>query len=135
MEPQITKQYQGLFQHLRQVLESDEFVARHRQTKQAFTRRRCLTFTVVILLLINMVVKRALQDELDEFFRAVSGDKVAQRRVSKSAFTQTRQKLKHTAFVELNEAQVTFFLFVIFASKTAAPVTEKRPFSKWESYG
>jgi hypothetical protein len=108
MEPQIAKKYQGLFQHLRQVLESDQFMVRHRQTKQDFTRRRCLTFTVVILLLINMV-KRALQDELDEFFRALSGDKVAQRRVSKSAFTQARQKLKHTAFVELSEAQVTYF--------------------------
>lgn len=108
MEPQITKQYQGLFQHLRQVLESDEFIASHRQTETAFSRRRCLTFTVMILLLINMV-KRALQDELDEFFRALSGDKIAQRRVSKSAFTQARQKLKHTAFIELNEAQVTYF--------------------------
>jgi len=108
MEPQIAKQYQGLFQHLRKVLESDEFIARHRQTKTAFTRRRCLTFAVVILMLINMV-KRALQDELDEFFRALSGDKSARRHVSKSGFTQARQKLKHTAFVELNEAQVAYF--------------------------
>jgi hypothetical protein len=108
MEPQIEKQYQGLFQHLRHILESDEFVTRHRQKETAFTRRRCLTFVVVVLLLINMI-KRSLQDELDEFFRALSGDKIAQRCVSKSAFSQARQKLKYTAFIELNEAQVTYF--------------------------
>jgi len=34
---------------------------------------------------------------------------VARRIVTKSAFTQARKKLKHTAFVELNQAQVDFF--------------------------
>jgi hypothetical protein len=55
------------------------------------------------------MVKRALQDELDEFFRALQQEKVAERVVTKSAFTQARQKLKHTAFIELNQEQVTYF--------------------------
>lgn len=55
------------------------------------------------------MVKRALQDELDEFFRALGQEKVAERVVTKSAFTQARQKLKHTAFVELNQEQVGYF--------------------------
>ena len=82
---------------------------RHRQRPEDFSRKRCLSFETVILFLINMV-KRALQDELDEYFRALApGQRVAQRVVSKSAFSQARQKLKHSAFIELNEAQVAYF--------------------------
>jgi hypothetical protein len=55
------------------------------------------------------MIKRALQDELDEFFKVVQQGQVAQRVVSKSAFSQARQKLKYSAFVELNQAQVTYF--------------------------
>ena len=55
------------------------------------------------------MVKRALQDELDEFFRALQQEKVAERVVTKSAFSQARQKLKHTAFIELNQEQVAYF--------------------------
>ena len=120
MEPEIEKRYEGLIEHLKELLESDDFMKRHRQTEKAFTRRRCLTFIIVILMLINMV-KRALQDELDEFFRALNGDKVAQRQVSKSAFSQARQKLKYTAFIELNEAQVAYFY-------------EQFEIEKWQGY-
>ena len=108
MNPHIEQKYQILFSQLRELLESEEFLRRHRQTETAFTRKRSLPFTTVILILVNMV-KRALQDELDEFFRALNGDKVAQRHVSKSAFSQARKKLKHTAFIELNETQVRCF--------------------------
>lgn len=55
------------------------------------------------------MIKRALQDELDEFFKAVASGQLAQRTVSKSAFSQARQKLKHTAFIELNREQVSYF--------------------------
>jgi len=55
------------------------------------------------------MIKRALQDELDEFFKVIEQGQVAERVVSKSAFSQARQKLKHTAFIELNQAQVTYF--------------------------
>jgi hypothetical protein len=59
-------------------------------------------------MLINML-KRSLQDELDEMFRIFSGAEVAERYVTKSAFSQARQKLKHTAFIELNQVQVEHF--------------------------
>jgi hypothetical protein len=53
------------------------------------------------------MLKRALQDELNAFFKAVtSGD---ERVVTKSAFTQARKKFKHTAFIELNSEQVDHF--------------------------
>ena len=100
--------YQGLFQHLKNLLESPEFQSRHRQRPQDFTRQRCLTFVVVVWFLLNLL-KRALQDELDEFFKTVDGTDLAVRVVSKSALSQARLKLKYEAFVELNQAQVGYF--------------------------
>jgi hypothetical protein len=60
------------------------------------------------LFLLNLV-KRGLQDELDEFFKALNGGKVATRVVTKSAFCQARCKLDYRAFIELNQAQVDYF--------------------------
>jgi len=100
--------YLGLLSHLRETLTSDGFIERHRRKATDFTRRRCLTFVVVVLFLLNLV-KRALQDELDEYFRLLRGDELAVRAVTKSAFSQARQKLKYTAFIELNQAQVRYF--------------------------
>lgn len=108
MNAETEKRYQGLVSHLRNRLESKEFLNRHRKRKQDFTRRRCLPFTFVVLLLINML-KRSLQDELDEFYKALHGKKIASREVSKSAFTQARSKLKASAFTELNQEQVNYF--------------------------
>ena len=108
LEYEIEQAYTGLLSRLRGVLESEGFLQRHRSSEQAFSRRRRLTFIVVIVFLVNMV-KRALQDELDEFFRLLSEAPVAERVVTKSAFSQARQKLKHTAFIELNQVQVSYF--------------------------
>lgn len=108
LEAQIEQAYTGLLSRLRAELESEGFLQRHRCSERAFSRRRRLSFVVVILFLVNMV-KRALQDELDEFFRLLSEAPVAERVVTKSAFSQARQKLKHTAFIELNQVQVNYF--------------------------
>lgn len=57
-------------------------------------------------------LKRALQDELDSFF-SLLGSQVSgglQRVATKSALTKARSKLKHTAFIELNqETTQTFY--------------------------
>jgi len=116
MNPEIEKKYTGLIAHLRNRLESNEFLNRHRKRRQDFTRKRCLPFTFVVLLLINMM-KRSLQDELDEFFKALNQEKIASRQVSKSAFSQARKKLEASAFIELNEEQVNYF-YEHFAPKS-----------------
>jgi len=102
------ERYTGLITHLRRTVSCNEFVKRHRQREQDFTRQRCLRFITIVIFLLNMI-KRALQDELDEFFKVIEQGQVAERVVTKSAFSQARQKLKHTAFIELNQAQVTYF--------------------------
>ena len=108
MSPETAKNYEGLLKHLRAKLESEAFLKRHRRQEKDFTRKRCLSFVCVVLMLVNMM-KRALQDELDEFFKLFHQEKVASRHVSKSAFSQARKKLKASAFVELNQEQVGYF--------------------------
>jgi hypothetical protein len=98
----------GLLESLKSLLLSPDFKSRHRRNKKDFTRKRCLTFIIVVVFLLNLV-KRALQDELDEFFKLLNGEDVAIRMVTKSAFTQARKKLGYGAFVELNQMQVTYF--------------------------
>lgn len=108
MDSEMTDFGVGLIEQLSNRLHSDEFKARHRQRAVDFTRERCLPFVIVVLFLANLL-KRAAQDELDEFFKVLAGEDVASRIVTKSAFTQARQKLKYEAFIELNREQVLYF--------------------------
>jgi hypothetical protein len=100
--------YIGLMAVLRQRLTAPDFLERHRQSVKAFTRQRCLPFVTMVLFLLNLV-KRPLQDELDQFFNLESGSVVAEPVVTKSAFSQARKKLKAEAFIELNAVQVDYF--------------------------
>ena len=108
MGQDTTTAYLGLFESLKTLLLCEDFQARHRQKPKNFTRQRCLSFLIVVLFLLNFV-KRALQDELDEFFKLLTGADLAVRMVTKSAFIQARKKLKYEAFVELNQTQVHYF--------------------------
>ena len=100
--------YIELMTALRQRLTAPDFLERHRQSVKAFTRQRCLPFVTMILFLLNLV-KRPLQDELDQFFNLESEAVVAEPLVTKSAFSQARKKLKAEAFIELNTVQVDYF--------------------------
>lgn len=78
--------YIGLMAALRQRLTDPDFLERQRQSVKAFTRQRCLSFVTLVLFLLNLV-KRPLQDELDQFFNLENGAVVAEPRVTKSAFS------------------------------------------------
>lgn len=75
---------------------------RHRRSATDFIRNRVLTLPNVVLLLANLM-KSSLQTELDNYFMIISGDGVAARTVTKSAFCAARMKLKSSAFIELND--------------------------------
>lgn len=98
----------GMIEQLKSRLFSNDFTARYRQQEKDFTRKRCLTFVVIVIFLLNLL-KRSQQDELDEFFKLLNGTDVAVRIVTKSALTQARKKLKYEAFVELNQVQTAYF--------------------------
>lgn len=52
---------------------------------------------------ISRGIKSSLQRELDSFYKEVHDSEFNIREVTKGAFTQARAKLKHEAFVELND--------------------------------
>ena len=67
-----------------------------------FTRRRTLTLPVMVATLAQGLVK-GLQAELDDFFGKLCGEAGFLRKVSKSAFSQARKKLKPQVFSALNQ--------------------------------
>lgn len=51
----------------------------------------------------------SVQTELDRFYKAIAKSSSSFESISKSAFTQSRRKLKPEAFIELSEQQLTYF--------------------------
>lgn len=87
-------------------LQCAEFMDRHIINPKNFTRHRKLTFYDVIVLVLRKSVK-SLQLTLNEFiahtFKSFT--------ITASAFTQARQKLSYTAFVELNNDIVNLYYY------------------------
>lgn len=93
-----------LVETLRRRLCDEEFVARHRVRPEDFTRRRQLTFPVVMLFVLQKTVK-SIQWHLHEFLSELAGQAVFEPATA-GAFTHARAKLKATAFIELNQQVV-----------------------------
>lgn len=79
----------------RKLLSSSSFESRHKTSKEAFSRKRKLSFNIVSVLLLRKSVK-SLQIVLNDFC-----NQLGLKKVSASAFSQARKKFKHTAFIEL----------------------------------
>jgi len=93
-----------LVEALRSRLCDGDFIARHRVRPEDFTRQRQLTFSVVMLFVLQKTVK-SIQRHLHEFLGELAGEAVFEP-VTAGAFTHARAKLKHTAFIELNQQVV-----------------------------
>ena len=93
-----------LVETLRSRLCDGDFIARHRVRPEDFTRQRQLTFPIVLLFVLQKTVK-SIQRHLHEFFEELAGEAVFEP-VSAGAFSHARAKLKHTAFIELNQQVV-----------------------------
>ena len=89
---------------LRTELCDPEFLNRHRVRRQDFTRKCQLTFSVVMLLLLQKTAK-SIQRHVHEVLKELGEDELFEP-VSTGAVTHARAKLKHTAFVELNHEVV-----------------------------
>lgn len=68
----------------------------------SFTRNRKLNLKRLIVFLTRGVTS-SLQRELDLFHKEIIGGEFNIRAVTKGAFTQARAKLKHEAFIEMND--------------------------------
>lgn len=87
----------------RRMIEAESFKEQHRTSKKKFSRIRKLTFSRMIILIMQKSVK-SIQLILNEWF-----EWLGEQTVSNSAFTQARANLKHTAFIALNERIVEIY--------------------------
>lgn len=87
---------------VRELIHDPLFCHRHRACDKNFIRRRKLTFMNVVVLLLQKSV-RSIQLHLHDFFSALAPDSPS---VSASAWCEARMKLRHTAFIELNERAI-----------------------------
>jgi len=55
------------------------------------------------------IIKDSVQNELDYFFGRIEKSDTDIKKVTNSAFTQARAKLKHTAFIELDKETISDF--------------------------
>jgi len=76
----------------------------NRVSQKDFTRERKMPFTSLVLFMLN-IIKQTLQKELANFMDLVSG----KTSITKSAFSQSRVKLKPEAFTDLNEVLLEEF--------------------------
>ena len=89
-----------LVETLRAKLRDPGFLARHRLRPVDFTRHRQLSFTVVVLFILQKTVK-SLQRHLHEFLGELAQGEIFEP-VTSGAVTHARAKLQDSAFIELN---------------------------------
>lgn len=89
-------------QTTRELIHDEAFCQRHRANEKHFTRRRKLPFVNVVVLLLQKTV-RSIQLHLHDFFTALAPDSPS---VKASSWCEARLKLRHTAFIELNERAI-----------------------------
>ena len=92
------KNSRRIIKSIKNLLYSDDFLNKNRLNKKDFTRKRKLPFISLILFMTNMI-KQTVQKELTKFIKMFD-DKDSN--ITKSAFSQSRMKLKPEAFIELN---------------------------------
>lgn len=93
--------WSGVIEKLKLLLVAEEFCGRHKGRDQDFTRDRVLTFPVVVLLLLQKTT-RSIQRHIHSFLQQLQPDSGGLS-VSSGGWTQARAKLRHTAFIELNQ--------------------------------
>jgi hypothetical protein len=81
---------------------------RSRTGSTAFIRKRKLSFKDLLVNLMSFT-RPGVQTELDRFYKAISKSPASFESISKSAFTQSRKKLRPEAFTELSDEQLTYF--------------------------
>lgn len=129
-----------IIKSIKGLLYSNDFINKNRVNEKDFTRTRKLPFVSLILFMTN-IVKQTVQKELTKFIKTFS-DRSSN--ITKSAFSQSRMKLKPEAFIELNNCLIDEFytdniikkwrgfrLFAIDGSKLILPTSSKELMKKF----
>jgi hypothetical protein len=88
----------------RQLLQQPEFQHRHRAHQRCFVRQRVLSFGCVMLMILQKTL-RSVQLHLNDLLAQLGGEEWANS-VTGGGWTQARAKLRHGAFIELNERAI-----------------------------
>lgn len=86
----------------RQLLDEESFCEQHRINNKAFTRKRHFTFVNTMLFVMQKTV-RSIQCHVHDFFEALGQSALG---LTPSAWSQARLKLRHSAFIALNDQAV-----------------------------
>ena len=89
----------------RELIKNEHFKNRNRKSEKLFTRLRSLPFDLVLIMILRKSAK-SLQCIVNE---AMSGLGLAE--TSASAYSQARYKLKHSAFIELNQKAIVNIVY------------------------
>jgi len=108
-----------LVETLRAHLGDPSFIARHRVRPEDFTRQRQLTFPLIMLFVLQKTVK-SIQRHLHEFLDELAAGQLFEP-VTAGAWTHARAKLKHSAFIELNQEVVL-------------PTAQAQPLQRWHGH-
>jgi hypothetical protein len=95
-----------LFEIIQREINSFDFKEKYRQNPKDFTRRRKLDFPTIVVSLINKMSK-SISVEINQFLFKFGWKKDLT--VSKQSFSEARFKLKHEAFIALNDKLVSNF--------------------------
>lgn len=96
----FTKTYWKAIEITSSKLNNFMFKCTHRTKPEYFSRNSKMSFKSTMLIMLN-AAKQSIQVEINRFFSNVLENKES---VSKQAFSEARQKISPTAFVELNDA-------------------------------
>ena len=99
----------NLIEYLKKIINSENFINKHKQTNTDFTRQRKLPFQTLLIFFLNLL-SGSYQKELDNFFKTLMGFSIAKRIVTKAALSKARLKLKYEAFIELNQYLVGYVI-------------------------
>ena len=106
---------QAATQTTRELIHDPSFCWRHRTNQTCFTRHRMLTFMNVVTIILQKSV-RSIHSRLQDFFEALTPESPT---VTPPSWSEARLKLRHSAFVELNERAV---LDVVYGKGSAFDV-------------
>lgn len=87
------------FEDLKNLINSPQFLQRHRMNPKFFTRNRKLDFEGIIYFLLRIPQKSLSAEMSDYVSQFLSHTSI--KRISKQAFSSARQKISHSAFMEL----------------------------------
>jgi hypothetical protein len=98
--PNSISRWCHLIREIRRRIFAEDFCVRHRQRQEDFTRKRLLTFPVVMLLLLQKTTQ-SVQRHLNRFLSELWPQR--QESATAGAWSQARVKVSHTALIELNQ--------------------------------